>query len=299
MLSKTNILPRLWSFLSLGIFLFTANLSYGSQTQNLKGLHEDITIGEINGVKLSINLAFPQTHSAQPRPVLIMIHGGGFLKGDKSKNNLRIQKMTQLGFVAASAMYRFAPEHKFPSALDDIKLAIRFLKAHAIEYHINPERIIVSGASSGSYLAVMAGVTGNSNAFDDHGLYTEFDSSVHAVAGQSSPIADFRLAKYSEFSLVKRLLEHNSSNHQQDLAALSPITYLDSDDPPMFLSHGDTDPIVSVEMSREFVRELAKIGHNYEYHELLGGTHSYSQSVPDKAKAVFTLYRRFIEKWAQ
>jgi acetyl esterase/lipase len=298
-LANKNIILTYLSYLGLCMLFCTTTFSYGSQVPHLKGLHEEVAIGEIDGVKLSINLAFPQTRSAQTRPVLIMIHGGGFLKGDKSKNNLRIQKMTQLGFVAASAMYRFAPEHKFPAALDDIKLAIRFLKAHAIKYHINPERIILSGASSGSYLAIMAGVTGNSDAFDDHGLYTEFDSSVHAVAGQSSPISDFRRAKYSEFSLVKRLLEHNSTNHQQRLAALSPITYLDPDDPPMFLSHGDADPIVPVEMSREFVRELAQRGHSFEYHELAGGTHSYSQSVPDKAKAVFKFYRRFIEKWAQ
>lgn len=298
-LANKNIISTYLSYLGLCMLFCTTTFSYSSQINNLKGLHENVAIGEIDGVKLSINLAFPQMRSAQPRPVLIMIHGGGFLKGDKSTNNLRIQKMTQLGFVAASAMYRFAPEHKFPAALDDIKLAIRFLKAHAIKYHINPERIILSGASSGSYLAIMAGVTGNSDAFDDHGLYTEFDSSVHAVAGQSSPIADFRLAKYSEFSLVKRLLEHNSTNHQKRLAALSPITYLDPDDPPIFLSHGDADPIVPVDMSREFVGELALIDHSFEYHELAGGTHSYSQSVPDKAKAVFKFYRRFIEKWAQ
>jgi acetyl esterase/lipase len=298
-LANKNVVRKYLSCLFLSILLCTATLSYSSQPLHLKGLYEDITIGEIDGVKLSINLAFPQTLSAQPRPVLIMIHGGGFLKGDKSNNNLRIQKMTQLGFVAASAMYRFAPEHKFPAALDDIKLAIRFLKAHAAEYHINPQRIILSGASAGSYLAVMAGVTGNSDAFDDHGLYTQFDSSVHAITGQSSPIADFRLAKYLEFSLLKRLLEHNSTNHQQRLAALSPVTYLDPQDPPMFLTHGDADPIVPVEMSREFVRELAKTGHSYEYHELAGGTHSYSQSVPDKAKAVSKRYRKFIEKWAE
>jgi acetyl esterase/lipase len=289
------------SLLSLGFCLLvsTATLSHSSQTQRLKGLHEDIAIGEIDGVKLSINIAFPKTSSKQPRPVLLMIHGGGFIKGDKSQNNKRIQKMTQLGFVAASAMYRFAPEHKFPAALDDIKLAIRFLKAHAEAYHINPQRIILSGASAGGYLAVMAGVTGNSDAFDDHGLYTEFDSTVHAVAGQSSPIADFRLVKYSDYALIKRLLDPNIVDPQKGLAALSAITYLDAADPPMFLTHGDADPIVPVEMSREFVQELEKAGHSYEYYELPGGTHGFSQSVPEKAKTVFESYRRFIEKWAK
>jgi acetyl esterase/lipase len=296
-LTKKIILPSFLTCFGLCLLFFVSFLSQSSQ--NLKGLHEDIPIGEIDGVKLSINIAFPQTSRQQARPVLIMIHGGGFLKGDKSLNNSRIQKMTERGFVAASVMYRLAPAHKFPAALDDIKLAIRFLKAHASEYHINPELIIVSGSSSGSYLAVMAGVTGNSDAFSDHGLYPDFDSSVYALAGQSSPIADFRLDKYSSFALVKRLIAANSGNREQALAAMSPVTYLDPNDPPMFLSHGDADPIVPVDMSREFVRELEKTGHQYEYHEVKGGTHSLNQSAPKQAKVVFASYLRFIDKWVK
>lgn len=297
MLAQIKFLP----LLSLCILLLSATVSYGSQEQarHLKGLYEDIPIGEINGVKLSINIAFPERRGTQPRPVQILIHGGGFLKGDKSLNNLRIQKATERGFVSASAMYRFAPEHKFPAALDDIKLAIRFLKAHATEYHINPQRIIVSGSSSGSYLAVMAGVTGNSDAFSDHGLYADFDSTVRAVTAQSAPIADFTLPKYSDFSVVKRLVDPNASNREKILAAMSPITYLDANDPPIFLSHGDADPIVPVDMSREFVRELEKTGHSHEYHEVKGGTHSFNKSAPDKAKAVYKFYLKFIDKWAK
>jgi dipeptidyl aminopeptidase/acylaminoacyl peptidase len=67
----------------------------------------------------------------------------------------------------------------------------------------------------------------------------------------------------------------------------------------MFLSHGDSDPIVPVDMSREFVQELQRIGHNYEYHEIKGGTHSFSQSAPKRAKAVFKAYLSFIDKWTQ
>lgn len=296
-LTKKMTLANFLTCFGLCLLLFVSFLSHGSQ--NLKGLHENIPIGELDGVKLSINIAFPQTLSEQARPVLLMIHGGGFLKGNKNNNNARIQKLSKNGFVAASVMYRLAPQHKFPAALDDVKLAIRFLKAHAKTYHINPDRIIVSGSSSGGFLAIMAGVSGNSSAFSKHGLYTEFDSSVHAIAAQSAPIADYRQAKYSDFLLVDRLLEKNADNHQQHLAAMSAVTYLDPNDPPMFLAHGDADPIVPVEMSREFVRELQKTNHPHQYLEVKGGTHSFNQSTPEKAKMVFTSYVNFIEKWAK
>lgn len=299
MLPLTKILSRLLSFLGFPLFLCTIAISCNAQEQagNLKGLYEDIPIGELDGVELSINIAFPQKFSTQPRPVLVMIHGGGFLRGDKSMNNSRIQKMTELGFVSASVMYRFAPEHRFPAALDDVKLAIRFLKSQAEEYHIDPERIILSGSSSGSYLAVMAGVTGNSDAFSDHDLYPDVDSSVHAVAAQSAPIADFRLPKYSNRPTVERLIDPNSDNREEILEAMSPIAYLDPNDPPIFLSHGDSDPVVPVDMSREFVNELEKQGHSYEYHEVAGGTHSFSDSAPEQAAAVFRSYVQFISKW--
>ncbi len=301
MLALTKVFSHYLSLTGLCIILSLTSISCNAQEQatDLKGLYENILIGELDGVELSINIAFPQNISKQPRPVLILIHGGGFLKGDKSLNNTRIQKMTKLGFVSASAMYRLAPEHKFPAALDDIKLAIRFLKANAERYHIDPERIIVSGSSSGSYLAIMAGVTGNSDVFSDHGVYSDVDSSVHAVMGQSSPIADFRLEKYSDRPTVNRLIDSNSNDREKILAAMSPITYLDKNDPAIFLSHGDADPVLPVDMSREFVNELEKIGHSYEYHEVKGGTHSFGDSAPKQAAAVFKSYVEFIRKWAQ
>ena len=278
-----------------------STLAYGYQKKAtvLKGLQEDIPIGKIEGVQLSINMAFPNEIALAPRPVVILIHGGGFISGDKSSKNKQILKLSKIEFVAASAMYRLSPDYRFPAAIEDIKLAIRFLKANAAKYHINPDRIIVSGSSAGSYLAVMAGVTGNSNTFSDHGLYTNFNSSVHAVAAQSAPIGDFTRSKYANSALVTRLLPVDDKDLITTLSLMSPATYLDENDPPFFLSHGDKDPIVPVEMSRDFVNELKKINHAFEYHEVKGGTHSLSASAPKQSKVVFAKYLNFLKKWSQ
>lgn len=280
------------------IFMSPAVHCLEENSNVLKGLHNDIFIGEINGFDLSINIAFPEVVSIKRRPVLILIHGGGFISGDKNLKNEQIKKFSKFGFVSASAMYRLSPDFRFPAPVEDIQLAIRFLKANAERYHIDPNRIIVSGSSAGSYLAVMAGVVANSSAFSDHGLYSEFDSSVRAVAAQSAPVANFSLAKYQDRPTVKRLAEDGASNFQERLTAMSPITYLDSEDPPFFLSHGDADPLVPVDMSREFVLELKKIKHSHEYHEVEGGTHSLTRSTPEKAKEVYSAYLMFLQKWA-
>lgn len=265
----------------------------------LKGLQENILIGKIDGVELSINIALPETTTIEPRPVVILIHGGGFISGDKSSKNKQTLKLSKIGFVSVSAMYRLSPEYRFPAPIEDIKLAIRFLKANAAKYHIDPERIIVSGSSAGSYLAVMVGVTGNSNTFSDQGLYPNFDSSVRAVAAQSAPIGDFTLPQYAERPTVKRLLPVSYADIKMTLSTMSPATYLDAEDPPFFLSHGDEDPVVPVEMSREFVSKLEQIDHFFEYHEVKGGTHDFGSSAPEQSKIVFSSYLKFLKKWSK
>ncbi|UTF60661.1 alpha/beta hydrolase [Gilvimarinus sp. DA14] len=270
-----------------------------SSTKRLSGLVTDIPIGIIDGVPLTINIAFPEKRSQKPRPALLIIHGGGFVSGNKDSKNNQIQKATRLGFVAASAMYRLAPEYKFPAQLDDIKLAIRHLKANAEAYNIDPDRILLSGASAGGYLAVMAGVTGNAEGFSDYGLYPGVDSRVHAVAAQSAPIGDFRLSKYDDSPMLERLAGSDPKATTQVRAAMSPARYLDAGDPPFFLSHGDQDSVVPVDMSREFVAELDKIEHNVEYYEVKGGEHSLKKSTPEGAQVVYQRYLAFLVKWAK
>lgn len=279
-------------FFSLSITAFAEDAVYS-------GLHKDVPIGVVEGTQLSINIAFPETNKTQTLPVVLFIHGGGFISGDKNSKNRQLRKFAEKGFVAASAMYRLSPAYRFPSQIEDIKLAIRFLKANASPFGLDPDRIILVGASAGSYLAVMAGVTGNSNEFAHHGLYSAQSSSVRAVVAQSPPIANFTLHKYRESLTVQRLVDASSQNFSQTLRKMSPVTYLDPSDPPFFLSHGTEDELVPVDMSREFVIALEAINHEFDYYEVKGGTHSLSRSTPQASKMVFAELVKFIEKWSK
>ena len=135
--------------------------------------------------------------------------------------------MAKRGTVAASIMYCFAPEYRFPSAIENVKGAIRFLKAHSRELNLDPNRIVVAGVSAGGYLATIVGITGNATGFSEHCIYPNFDSSVRAVISQSESSADFTRAEYQDFILVKRFIHIDEPDRNTALAAMSPKTYLD------------------------------------------------------------------------
>lgn len=264
----------------------------------LMGLRTDIKIGEVEGISLHINIAFPPDENTKPRPVLVMIHGGGLRQGAKDQLNARIEAMAEKGIIAASVMYRLAPEHRYPAAVEDVKTAIRFLKARAAEYNLDPDRIIVSGASSGGYLATMIGVTGNASQFSDHGLFSQYDSSVRAVISYSGHIGDFTKAKYQDFPIIERFANVIADDRNAALAAISPLTYLDPDDPPFFLVHGDADERVPVDMTREFTQALDALGHTYTYIEIEGGKHDLSTSQPERSSEAFDAMLKFLERYA-
>ncbi len=268
----------------------TAELALAPAT----GLLTDVPIGKIDGVMLRLNIALPEERGDEPHPVLVYIHGGGLIGGDKNDHNVRIERMAKKGFVAASITYRLAPEHRFPAQLVDVQSAIRFLKAHAIEFNLDPERIVVSGPSAGGYLATMLGVTGNATGFAKYGIYPDYDSSVLAVIAFSAPIADFSQASFKEFTLVDRIINTESDDRRSALEAISPVTYLDVRDPPFFLVHGTSDSTVPVEMTRGFVRALEDIGHRYTYIEIDGGEHNLTSTRPAEASEAFEESLKFI-----
>ncbi|MDC2888134.1 alpha/beta hydrolase [Psychrosphaera sp. G1-22] len=107
--------------------IFISSSSFSLPLEDLPaGLTTDIPIGKVDGLILRINIALPARQNKTLSPVMVFIHGGGLIKGDKSKFNKHLEKMAKRGVVAASVMYRLAPEYRFPAAIEDVKSAIRF-----------------------------------------------------------------------------------------------------------------------------------------------------------------------------
>lgn len=118
----------------------------------------DIEYANPAGQHLQLNLARPKKASGLS-PAVLCIHGGGFRAGNREGHNTLCLKLAQRGFVAATASYRLAPKYQFPAAVHDVKAAVRWLRANAAKFQIDPARIGVTGDSAGRHLAQFLGVT--------------------------------------------------------------------------------------------------------------------------------------------
>lgn len=224
------------------------------QRERLQPSLMDVTYCSMDGVDLKMDVYFPEDVS-QPLPAVIYIHGGGWTSGDKQAGAgaPEIPTLVKAGFVAFSINYRLAPEYRFPAMIEDVKCAIRSIRAHATEYHVNPEHIGVFGGSAGGHLVSLLGTSDESAGFDV-GEYLEYSSRVQAVVDMFGP-SDLTLQ-------FKSQQEQNASRVfvTEQLEAASPVTYISADDPPFLILQGDQDEVVPLEQSQVLYDRLSTAG---------------------------------------
>ena len=190
-----------------------------------------------------LDLARPKNMSSSPRPAIVFVHGGGWVGGDKRAANFigPAIKYAGKGYVTVSLNYRL--DRQILPCVHDVKCAVRWLRAHAKEYNIDPQRIGAYGNSAGAHLVTMLAVSHNVSALEGDGPWREFSSAVQAVAASATPT----LPKFGRGSdEVKKLV--------------APMTYVSADVPPMLLFHDESDRTVPVINSDGFVEALKNVG---------------------------------------
>jgi acetyl esterase/lipase len=210
-------------------------------------------------------------------PVVVYIHGGGWNKGDRKGALTSISNyVLKRGYIGVSLSYRLTGEAPFPAQIQDVKLAIRYLRAPAEQYYIDPERIGVWGSSAGGHLAALLGTTadwvageqieldnGNTVAsldLEGTGGWAEHSSRVHAIADWYGPV-DFTTEYAHNYSSVTALLGGNRALDVPDLARLAmPGTYASEDDSVFWIRHGDADATVPYEQSLVLNQQLTDAG---------------------------------------
>lgn len=222
-----------------------------------------------------------------PYPVIIAIHGGSFYKGDKNSSKINEIKQAALerGYAYISINYRLSSEAKFPAQIEDVKAAIRYIRANANKYDINPNEIGVIGNSAGGYLAALTGTSGGVAEFQNSSLgNSNVSDNVKAVVDLYGPI-DFSTIdqQFNESgingetcnissSLESKLMGHDISAIPSQVTGANPETYISRDDPAFFIQHGSADKIIPYQQSVDFAAKLKSvIGDEKVYLEIIQG----------------------------
>jgi acetyl esterase/lipase len=204
----------------------------------------DVVYCMLDGTPLGMDLYYPR--SGGPWPAVVFVHGGGWSEGDKG--GLAFNP-SQFGYLVASINYRLYPQARFPAMIEDVKCAIRHLRAHAREYNLDPERIGLIGHSAGSHLVSLAGLADESAGWDA-GPDLDRSSRVQAVVAVSGP-ADLTRTFPDWVEELKRSVFGDAQ-----LVSGSPVSYVHPEAPPFLIVHGDADPVVPVEQAYLFQRAL-------------------------------------------
>ncbi len=213
----------------------------------------------------TLDLALPKRSQEKPRPGLVIIHGGGWLEGDKSsfstpKNRPpgNIIDFASIGFVAATINYRLSKEAPFPAALADCQCAVRFLRAHSRDYNLDPERIGAWGNSAGGHLALMLGMIDPGVRLEEGAPYPDQSAVVQSVVSDSGPID---LAWQYEHDQVRSAIGlflggPPEGARRADYRLASPGNHISAKTPPLMLIYGGADTQVGVETADRFVMQL-------------------------------------------
>ena len=244
-----------------------------------------------DGQHLQLNLARPSTGTG-PFPVVLCIHGGGFRAGKREGYDGLCLKLAQRGYVAATMSYRLAPKYPFPAAIHDTKAAVRWLRANAEKYHIDPERLGVTGGSAGGHLAQFLGVTGDVAMFEGTGGNPTQSSKVTCVVNVYGP-SDFTKSYGKSVDAAEVLPLFLGGNletaRKQHIIARPPPRATPYPATTLFI-HGTEDKYVAHEQAEWIVERLKAAMVPVELLTLPGAGHGFKGKDAETAEAALFAY---------
>lgn len=235
---------------------------------------------------LAMNIARPKTVTGL-RPAILCIHGGGFRAGTREGYDGLCKQLAERGYVAATTSYRLSPKYQFPAAIHDVKAAVRFLRANAQTYQIDPDKIGVVGGSAGGHLAQFLGVTGGVTQFEGDGGNPGVSSKVSCVVNFYGP-SDFTKSYGKSVDAAEVLPlwlggDLKTELHKHRLA--SPLNWVTPEAAPTLFIHGTEDPYVAFEQAEWMNARYQQVGVEAELLKLEGAGHGFKGSDAERANA--------------
>jgi acetyl esterase/lipase len=228
---------------------------------------------------LYLDLYLP-ANAAGRLPLIVWIHGGGWHTSPTARDDYLPGRMVKRGYALASIDYRDSKTAPFPAQIQDCKAALRWLRAHADEYGIDPERVGVWGISAGGHLAAFLGLSGGEKEYEGEGGNARFSSRVQAACDFCGPTDLLQLntpETTNAFIALRQMAEDflgGKLEERRDLAAkANPATHADAGDPPMLILHGDADPLIAFNQSELLYQALKAAGVEVTLAVAKGGGH--------------------------
>ncbi len=237
---------------------------------------EDVVYGKGGDVELHLDLAKPRD-STEPRPCVLVIHGGAWRGGDKRMHAEQVLDLAQRGYVAATIQYRLCPKAAFPAQVEDVKCAVRYLRAHHEQYGLDKGRLGAVGFSAGAHLAMLLGVMGPDDGLEGSGGWPDESSQVQAVVSFAGP-TELGAADIPEVSrpLVRDFLGGTREERPEAYRQSSPVTYASRGDAAVLLFQGTKDPLVPFTQAFRMVERLTEAEVPGRVELLLGAGHGWS-----------------------
>ncbi len=246
---------------------------------------------------LKLNMARPKTGDG-PFPAVICIHGGGFRAGSREGYNGLIMRLAQNGYVAVTITYRLAPKFQFPAAVYDTKAAVRWMRLNAKKYHVDPDRIGVTGGSAGGHLVLFLGVTGDVKEFDGD-QNPGPSSKVTCVVDYYGP-SDFTKSYGKSVDAAEVLplwLGGDLKTALKQHLRSSPLYWVTPNAAPTLCIHGTKDKYVHHEQSQWLVDKMHAAGVEADLLLLEGAGHGFGGAAAEKAeKAMLEFFAKHLKK---
>lgn len=265
-------------------------------------VERDVPYADTENPRQRLDLYLPKEPKADKLPVIVFVHGGAWMGGSKDGQAGQLVPFVRTGeYAGVSVGYRLSDEAKWPAQIHDCKAAIRWVRANAEKYGLDPERIGVWGTSAGGHLVAMLGTSGDVPELEgDLGGSDETSSAVACVANYFGPTEmlamigppsriDHAAADAPEAKLIGGPLRENPEKAK----AASPVTYVSADDPPVLTVHGTEDPLVPYDQGVRFDKALREAGVTSYLVTVEGGGHGgFPPEAEERLRAFFEKHLR-------
>ena len=254
---------------------------------------KDIEYKNIDSISLQLDI-YKRKDLKAPAPVLIFIHGGAWRTGKRADYLPYLLDYANKGYVTVTVSYRLVKQAIFPAAVQDVNCAVKWVKAHAEAYGIDPDRIVLIGGSAGGHLAMMVGYGGGDALFNQD-CPEGADSSVNAVIDLYGPVdltTPYAIGTYQTLEFLGTTYDKNPEIFRM----ASPKTFISTDAPPTLIFQGTIDALVPVSQSDSLALWLTRAGVPNDYHRLKGWPHTMDLSVKVNEYCQFYI-DEFLEKY--